>query len=240
MFCVFLNSQLTIYKGARGQAGEDETKWCRVYTLANDEEKQCCAVPTINEDTPNNHNHTTNNHNGNLKQAFIFPPPTRIPDHILKVWQHLPVTFEFLKPFGVMIKVDKASSSPPPSLLTIPAESVRELACLFTTVVLRGFAHLSKEEYISGVERVGKLVVNPHGVITDVKEENNPKISVFTKVSLSMPLPSHLPLFYLFSSYYTDISNIDLCYRKACHYIMMGYSKLRWTPQRIPQSLCLM
>jgi pyoverdine/dityrosine biosynthesis protein Dit1/alpha-ketoglutarate-dependent taurine dioxygenase len=113
-------------------------------------------------------------------ESVLSPPP--ITEEVKVKWKHLPVYLEPLKPFGVMIRADP--SSPAPSYFSVPAEALRDLVCTHTTVLLRGFAHLTREEYIEGTRRIGPLVNNPHGVVTDVKEEDNPKISVFTKEAM--------------------------------------------------------
>lgn len=97
-------------------------------------------------------------------------------------WAKFNVSFEPLEPFGVMI-VANASEAPPP-IHILPKQSLRALVLKHSTLVLRGFAKMSKDDFIEGTRRFGPLASNPHGYITDVKEVDDPKISVFTREAM--------------------------------------------------------
>lgn len=97
-------------------------------------------------------------------------------------WAPFNVQFKSLTPFGVMIEADRTQVAPPIHIL--PRDSIRALVLKHSTVVLRGFAKMSKDDFVEGTRRFGPLVSNPHGFITDVKEVDDPKISVFTREAM--------------------------------------------------------
>ncbi|RKP03361.1 hypothetical protein CXG81DRAFT_24016 [Caulochytrium protostelioides] len=91
------------------------------------------------------------------------------------LWAHLPVTFERLRPFGLLVRAD-ASAAGRPALRDVPWQSFREFGYVFGLVVLRGFAPPADAAALEAdAASLGPLLRWPHGVITDVVERAAPR-----------------------------------------------------------------
>lgn len=71
-------------------------------------------------------------------------------------WKDFQVEFKKLQPFGLMIIAKKEVPSPP--IHVLPKESIRRLILNHSTLVLRGFAKMSKDDFVEGTRRFGYIL----------------------------------------------------------------------------------
>lgn len=72
-------------------------------------------------------------------------------------WAPFNVEFQPLEPFGVMIVADRNQPAVPIHIL--PRDSLRALVLKHSTLVLRGFSKMSKDDFVEGTRRFGYLFI---------------------------------------------------------------------------------